>query len=1055
MVWATGPDTTLDGVFRLQALRRNPEGEGGGWERFDRFCRPFPDSDREAATARMLREYGVSAADLEQAPVAEEAFGELAAFLQGGPVLAADRESFLAWCGSLAGEPVDGAAVLGVADLAALLLPGRLSAEHAPVRTPEDLRGVIGRLVGRFLALDETTLRLAASGWAVAWRGLLESDPPSAERLELALALVEHPSALAGDTGELFAIHEGLREGGLSAAASAGREPPDPELVDLAEAARRAALALRPRCAEVAQEWARFDTVAVDADEPAPFDEAERDVLDDVFQVFLPASFEGGPGAYRKGQHEVAHEVAATLGAPELLLVHAPTGTGKTLSYLVPALLWAARREVRVGISTYTRALQEQAMDIEVPRALRALGRAGISIEPRVSLLKGRANYLCWRALRLHTPSDQDEAETWMAWIALCLFARTDEDGDLDRLPMRPPLGSGEASRRELASLVRAVRAETGCCAAREDRETCAAETARARAERSHVVVTNHSFALARQGFFKRIVFDECEHLHEQAHAAFSHMLSTREVREVLGRLRQPDRPVSRAPLDRLERVVPPGCSASRTLEACVAAWRAMLAGLEQLERAIEVFKRWRDVAQRERAARDRHSLLREYVEADGDQLLAARVELHTAGTSLEAELCGLAGELDSVPASGMPRMRRSLERARTALVEVLDALEAWIPLENGAPLFRQQTFHDLDTDARGRDVMAARVLLPGEYLGRHYFPQLASAVLISATTWLRGGFESAAGYLGLDRAAHPAEDEEREPCSLRSFRAPDPFDYGRVLVCVPVDAPEYRDKRAFDEYVRRFIAHLGERSRGRMLVLFTNAEDTRRAGQELAGFFRARRIPCWYQRMPGHRKEELGELFRARVDSILMGVDTFWYGADFPGETLEYLVIVKLPWGVPDPYHRAQCAVLGESEQRRRIYMPRALGKLRQGFGRLMRRETDRGCVFVLDARVLQRRNAAFLGELPLAVDLPGGEEREWSDSAARLLTADTNTCLHEALAHMSMLADVERRGLAAPFESGTSYTVPAPQPAPKDRIRERPAPPEILDISTRDVPF
>jgi ATP-dependent DNA helicase DinG len=102
-------------------------------------------------------------------------------------------------------------------------------------------------------------------------------------------------------------------------------------------------------------------------------------------------------------------------------------------------------------------------------------------------------------------------------------------------------------------------------------------------------------------------------------------------------------------------------------------------------------------------------------------------------------------------------------------------------------------------------------------------------------------------------------------------------------------------------------VAHLGERTRGRMLVLFTNALDARHVGEELAGFFRARRIPLWFQNQEGTVKEELSDLFRARVDSVLLGVDTFWYGADFPGETLEYLVIVKLPYGVPDRYHEAR----------------------------------------------------------------------------------------------------------------------------------------------------
>src|SRR6185436_8889607 len=165
---------------------------------------------------------------------------------------------------------------------------------------------------------------------------------------------------------------------------------------------------------------------------------------------------------------------------------------------------------------------------------------------------------------------------------------------------------------------------------------------------------------------------------------------------------------------------------------------------------------------------------------------------------------------------------------------------------------------------------------------------------------------------------------------------------------------------------------------------------------------------------MRGVAKEELGELFRARVDSILFGVDTFWYGADFPGETLEYLVIVKLPYGVPDRYHHAQCAALGAAEQRRRVYLPRALAKFRQGFGRLMRRESDRGCVFLLDSRAQAAQHRLFLEELPLAGTLAPDGEGVWRSEGARVLRGSTDECIQSALAHMERLADA-RSGEAA----------------------------------------
>jgi len=1082
-LWATGPDTTLDGVFRLQARRRGPR---GAWETLDLFCAPFPGSEVDAATARMMREFGVTGADLAEAPSAAEAFREFREFLAGGPIVTPDAASFGAWYEHLAGRagaPGDG--LLGLQGLAGLFFPARAAgagsrrAGSRRAMEPLDVQRELAGLVGRFLGLEPEVLRLAALGWARSFRGLREEDPDAARQLELALTLADRPGDWTGDTGELFPDGGELPDGVLTRCL-------DVHWDELGEGVWRALDGVRPAWAAVGEAWALHETVPVELPGAAPLAPEDLRRIDDVFQVHLPALIEGerGAGLYREGQHQVAQRVAATLGGEELLLVHAPTGTGKTLAYLVGAMLWAVRNGVRVGVSTYTRALQEQAVDQEVPRALRALARAGLEEAPRVSLLKGRANYLCWRALCLQVPGEEDSPHAWLAWTTLCLFALTDPDGDLDRFPARSPLAESTHHKHPavgaLNALLRAVRAAPACCSTKHDRATCAAEVARYRAERSHVVVTNHSFALARQAFFKHVVFDECEHLHDQAHAAWSHTLALTDLRRFVTSLRQPGRPAATAPLDRLEQVVPEGAAAHVALAGCVNAWFAVLAALDALEQSLARFKDWRETQRRTREARDEHSLLREYVEAAADgepeagaRLLADRVALHRACCELESGLCALAEDLDTVPLRGVPRLRRTLELARAELVEQLETIAAWIPIEEGAARFRAQTFHDLETDARGNDLLAARVLLPNEYLGRYYYPQLSSAVLISATTWLQGGFDGARGYLGLDRAAQPDGDEEREPSTVRTFRAPDPFDYGRVLVCVPDDAPVYgSDRRRFGEYVRAFVAHLGERTRGRMLVLFTNADDVRRCGQELAGFFRARRIPCWFQNMPGLRKEELGELFRSRADSILLGVDTFWYGADFPGETLEYLVIVKLPYGVPDRYHQAQCAVLGTAEQARRIYMPRALGKFRQGFGRLMRRESDRGVVFVLDARILQGRNRAFLRELPVRAG-PAEADGEWRDNHAELLVADTDACIHGALAHMNMLADVRRRNMDTPLASDARRRPrPAPAarrtPAASERVPRRtvgiaggerrlepPPEPDILDIPVGDLPF
>jgi len=403
---------------------------------------------------------------------------------------------------------------------------------------------------------------------------------------------------------------------------------------------------------------------------------------------------------------------------------------------------------------------------------------------------------------------------------------------------------------------------------------------------------------------------------------------------------------------------------------------------------------------------------------------------------------------VDGLHLRGIGRLRRTLDLARADLTTALEELDAWLPVDGGRAQLSRSAFHDVERDDRGELVLRASVLLPGEVLGRSVYPELGSAAFLSATTKLSGGFDASRAYLGLDVAEAPREDEERPPRRVRTAEAPEAFDYGRVLVGAPRDIPEPRDKDAHLAYVERFLDWLGERTRGRILALFTNLADVKRVGAALAPRFRERRTPLWYQGMPEASKEELGALFRERTDSVLLGVDTFWFGADFPGETLEYLVLARLPYGVPDRYHHAQRAVLGSAVQRKSIYMPRALAKFRQGFGRLMRRPSDRGAVFVLDRRFTDPRHRAFLRELPLCG--PAAEE-----GGAQLVRGDTAHVLRQAMAHMGMLAHLERRGLSADFAPGAAAPPARPPARPPVGYDEPPEPPPKLDVSLEDLPF
>ncbi|MAB80221.1 MAG: hypothetical protein CMJ89_12785 [Planctomycetes bacterium] len=841
------------------------------------------------------------------------------------------------------------------------------------------------RAVRQVLARGPARLAVLAHTFGLARAALEREDAAAAHHLSLFLSLLEFPAGVF-DAPDL---HDGALSGALASF---------PRIEDALEA-------VAPRWTIRRDGESPLEPLGVLASEELLLDEPDRARVDAIFREHLPAVM-AESARYREGQHGVAACIAAGFGRRELRLIYAPTGTGKTLAYLVPAMIWALRNGIRVGVATFTRTLQEQAMEREVPLAKALLRRAGISSEVRVTVLKGRSNYLCWRAFVLQVPALDEGGIEQLAWACLADFAMRDEVGDLDRRSRVRPLHLLDETDWNAADqrLLRLVRADSGCCGFTRDRQTCGAHAARHRAERAHVVIANHSFALARREFFKHLVFDECEHLHDVAQNAFSHTVGLRSLRKLLGRFYGSE---SKRPLNRIASLTPPE---SETGILCRTAIEALFRASEatiDLNDALASFKSWRRDRQRARTDRDHHSLFREYVLEDKDaiDLITAHEVLSSNLVQLAATCAQMSEVLEtSIPVRELSRLRRTLEVLRLELEEVAAGVNAWIPrTDKGVPRFHDETFYDAESTPMGEDVLAARVLLPHEFLGRRYLSDLGGAVLLSATTWLKNGFEASATFLGVTRAADPAPEEEREPTQVETFRAPEAFDYSRVCVCVPRDVPAVHDKEAFLEFTVHFLEQLGERTGGRILALFTNADDLARTGRALEPFFEARGIPFWWQRMSGTSKEELSELFRKERNSVLLGLDTFWYGADFPGETVEYLVLVRLPYGVPDRYHNAQCAALGRANQRRQVYMPRALAKFRQGFGRLMRRETDRGAVFCLDKRLLDPRHRAFLKELPVrsSFDKTGDGGADASRSAT-LIVGDSSSCLDRAVLHM-----------------------------------------------------
>lgn len=1019
-LWATGMEPGHDQLTRVLAIRRH----GNKWVSLDRAVNPS-DSPEGNTGAAALEELG-------------EFIGDAMVVTPEGSTL----ERWLAW-----GCEATQVRATSVAELAALLTPGRQAAgnndlirnlmpegcgDGAGELTPADLIYACGGLMTKFQRSSLHALQVAAKGYSIALDRLRATDPGGAQRLQLALSMAEHPSTWnATPPGRREPVPD-LQEHILSksAAISVGMAVLTPGAL--------------PRWHAEACQLEESDPLPPRPPEERPLDESELKLVDDLFLEHLPRGFAEEHGldmvlCQRPAQHEVARAVAEMFGTGKLLLIHAPTGTGKTLAYLLPAMIWARANGARIGLATYTRALQEQAMEQDVPRALAALERAGQEGPFSVSLLKGRSNYVCWRALEQLEPQPSDDPEHWLAWTALVLFALTDPSGDLDRFPKRSPvrLESAREYRRSLGRMLSNARAQTGCCLGKQAARTCAAHVARRRAERSNVVLMNHALVLSTQEFVRTVVFDECEHLHDSAASAWEHRIDFPTAHTHLNRLHGGRRG---GILDRLH-----GLSINSTVlggDLEVALVAASEAGdcLTWLEEEATLYTKWRRRELADRGMQEAHSLLGEYLSGQESKMVQARKKLMQALMNLDSSCAGLADRLAEAEAPGTARVRRQLEVSRGDLNTLRSSLGSWLPVKDDTIELDNRWWYEVETNPAGDAVLVATPLLPHELLGSQYYPDLQSAAFMSATTKQRGSFDGAMHYLGLHFVAQPQDDEGWTPRTVKTVDAPEVFDYSRVFVGIMRDAPDVQEKQQFLDYTTKLIEDLTNRTRGRTLVLFTSLADCRHVGERLRASFEERHLPLWYQGMPGLDKEELATLFRDRTNSVLLGVDTFWYGADFPGETLEYLIIARLPYGVPGAFHHAQCALMGVGVQREAIYMPRALAKFRQGFGRLMRRTTDRGCVLILDKRIARQGHRAFLADLPLA-----GFRK---DDGARILQGESSRVLNAALEHMGLGADEE----ASPPEKPSPKRPKEPeQDAPKP-FKEDPGP---LAVDPGDIPW
>ena len=674
--------------------------------------------------------------------------------------------------------------------------------------------------------------------------------------------------------------------------------------------------------------------------------------------------FESSMEGYEQRPQQVSmvRGVAGAFNEGEVLLVEAGTGTGKSLSYLTPALIWAVRNDQRVIVSTNTRNLQEQLFYKDLPFLLENLG-----LPFRATLLKGRSNYLCldrWRQVT-RRPADHLTAEEREAAIPLAVWARETQTGDISE--------HAGFNRGAGAGLWEKINGEGTACPRCVLKEACFVNRVRRAAMASHVVIINHALLFADLqsdhavlSRYSHLVIDEAHNLER---AAVQHM--TLEVggwrmRRVLTRMHAPEWGGTGvlAGLDRL------AAKAAENLE-----WKAPLTAGTRLaiDRITEVNRRIEDFF---RIASD---------EAFGhsDDGPARRTKLRYRA---QDEYAGILRSSAQVLIEGLAGLRESLGMLHATLDQVhdswLDDREARGNAIAAAMDFCMETEEALFvlTEANEEErvywveatrtqplscVLIAAPLRVADRLHDDLFRPLRTAVLTSATLTVGDRFDYQIERLGLDRI---------DPRRLQVRGIGSPFDYAdQVLVCVPAAFPTPRSD-AFQDAVSRLILDLVVSTMRSTLVLFTSYNQLNRTYQDIEPDLAEHGVAVLAQGTSGPRSALL-DRFRRSDTAVLLGTDSFWEGVDVPGKALEMVILVKLPFAVPtEPLVQAQVERLEDAGRNSFLeyQVPEAVIKFRQGFGRLIRSTRDYGVVTILDQRVVSTAyGRLFLESLPAGSEI------------------------------------------------------------------------------------
>jgi DNA polymerase-3 subunit epsilon/ATP-dependent DNA helicase DinG len=649
---------------------------------------------------------------------------------------------------------------------------------------------------------------------------------------------------------------------------------------------------------------------------------------------------------HRPQQVDMLRAVAEALNQRQHLMVEAPTGVGKSLAYLIPAVRWATLNDERVVVSTNTINLQEQLFHKDLPDLSEVL-----DFDFQAAVLKGRSHYLCparLAAMRRIGPSSVEEMDV-LARV-LVWYTRT-RDGDGDILFM--PTAQDRAIWRDLS-------AEFEGCDPERCRHFhqggCFFYRARRAAEAAHLLIVNHALLLADVAVQNRalpeyrfLIVDEAHHLEPATTSGLSFRTDRYAIRgllesvgriqgEVVARCREAE--VDQEILDILRDVT------GKIGRGVNRAQRALDDFFYCLETFIEEARQGRSgsrYAYRLRVtSAQRVQPSWDAVEIAWDD---ANVPLYSVSQGLE-QLAGGLDDLDELGVRDVEALQIELLAVARRLAEIVGHLNTFVTQPTS------QTIYWLREGPRNRPIsLHAAPLHVGPLVEEHLFYKKESVILTSATLRTGESFDF------LRERLHAWDADE--------LAVDSPFDYeSSTLVYLLDDIPE-PGQTGYQRSVEQGMLALFKATQGRALGLFTSYSQLRATTRAITAPLNKAGITVFAQGK-GLSRNALLENFRTTERSVLLGTRSFWEGVDVPGEALSCLAIAKLPFNVPtDPVFAARSETFEVPFFDYAV--PEAVLRFLQGFGRLIRTRTDRGVVAIFDRRLVSKSyGPIFVESLP-----------------------------------------------------------------------------------------